>query len=123
MAFQNFNDFAYMNDQLAEDLTITVIGKDTGETDDLGKPIMGPNVVYHVSEVITNTTNPNMTYSQEDGGQLPVGTLYWLSHMVACPKGTIVQRSNGSKYEVVNHADDLAAGMTYYQIKEVGTDE
>lgn len=112
-----------MNHQLAEDLTITVIGKDTGETDDLGKPILGPNVVYHVSEVITNTTNPNMTYSQEDGGQLPVGTLYWLSHMVACPKGTIVQRSNGLKYEVVNHADDLSAGMTYYQIKEVGTDE
>lgn len=112
-----------MNDQLAEDLTITVIGKDTGETDDLGKPILGPNVVNQVSEVITNTTNPNMTYSQEDGGQLPVGTLYWLSHMVACPKGTIVQRSNGSKYEVVNHADDLAAGMTYYQIKEVGTDD
>ncbi|GHP12974.1 hypothetical protein YK48G_03990 [Lentilactobacillus fungorum] len=121
--FENFNSFAFMNDQLAEDLTVTIPGSDTGKTDDLGRPITDDPIVKQVSEPITNTVNPNMTYSMEEGGQLPVGTLYWLSHLSGCPKGTKVKRTNGSQYEVINHADDIQAGLVYYQIKEVGIDE
>ena len=57
------------------------------------------------------------------GWSLPVGTLYWLSGLVSCPKGTKVQRASGATYEVINHGDDFAAGRVYYQLKEVGTDE
>lgn len=121
--FQNFDNFAFMNDQLAEALTVTIPGQNTGQTDDLGRPIMGDPIIKQVNEPIINTVNPNMTYSQEDGGQLPVGTLYWLSHLSGCPKGTKVKRANDVSYEVINHADDIQAGLVYYQIKEVGTDE
>lgn len=123
MNFQNFGNFGFMNDMLAEDLTITIPGHDTGDSDELGRPIMAPATAKKVHEPIVNSTNPNMTYTPEFGGQLPVGTLYWLSGLVGCPKGTKVQRASGATYEVINHGDDFAAGRVYYQLKEVGTDE
>lgn len=123
--FDNFDNFAFMNDMLAEPLTVTIAGKQTGTRDAHGQPIKDPDTTRHVDEPIVNTTNPNLNFNAGIGGELPVGTLYWLSDFNDVPKDTKVVRDNHPDitYTVINRGDDIAAGKTYYQIKEVGSDE
>lgn len=123
--FDNFNNFDFMGNMLAEPLTITVPGEDTRTRDDHGDPIIEGPVVKEVNEAIVNTTNPNMQNGMTIGGTQPVGTLYWRSATSGYPNHTVVVRQAQPtiKYEVISYADDLAAGLTYYQLKEVGNNE
>ena len=121
--FDNFMNFAFAQDMVAEPLTVTVHGRDSGKRDEHGQPVKATDQVLHVNEGITNSTNPNLSFNMVDGGQMPVGTLYWLSHTPHLPKGTTVVRDvePSVQYQTINSGADIQAGLTYYQLKEMGS--
>lgn len=125
MAFCNFDNFAFMNDGISTAITVTIPGQNNGQRDEHGMPITTDDKVLKVTEPIVNTTNPNLNTNATIGGQLPVGTLYWLSTMLDIPLHTkvVIDEQPNVTYEVFNHADDIMAGRRYYELKEVGTDE
>jgi len=123
--FDNFDNFSFIDDMLAEPLTITVPGVDTRKRDEHGHPIIEEAKTFKVEEAIVNNTNPNFQIDMGVGGTQTVGTLYWRSKTSGYPKGTQVVRDEQPNidYEVTAYADDPAAGLTYYSLKEVGANE
>lgn len=116
--FQNFGNFSFMFDRLSQPLKVISQGKQG--YDDLGQPIKNKPVTIEVNEPIVNSQNPNVTYTNTDGGSYPTTTMYWQSNHGEFKKGTIVETQNGTQYQVTSQADDIGAGLFYYTLKKVG---
>ena len=123
--FQNFNQFGFMFDRLAQPLKVYV-PVDGKKRNKLGLPATSDDAYekpLSVTEPIVSNSNPNLTYHNAGGGQVSVGELYWTSKHDGYPLGTKVQTSDGHEYKVISHGLDMPAGLTYYQVQEVGGDE
>ncbi|WP_054691007.1 hypothetical protein [Fructilactobacillus florum] len=100
MRFQNFSNFKFNMKMLAQPLTIT--------TDD---------GTQTVNEPLVNQSNPNINFQSIVGGELEVGTMFWLSKLHV-DKGTRVTDASGTTYQVASIAQDVAGGIMIYSLKE-----
>lgn len=116
--FQNFNNFDFMFNRMAQKLTITTTS--SGGYDDEGYPIKSEDSSVEVNEPLFNTQNPNTSYTNTDGGQYPTSQLYWSSKHSEFDKGTKVTSEKGITYEVTAKSEDIGAELTYYTLKKVG---
>lgn len=119
--FQNFDNFNFMFDEGKQPLTVTIIENNDGERDQHGDPLPRSKKTYHVDEPIINNTNPNLTYTNTDGGQQSTMSTVWESKAIkGAPRNTIVKDSHGHEFRVVGSLKVSFTGLFYYQLKETG---
>lgn len=70
-----------------------------------------------VNEPLVNQSNPNINFRSITGGELEVGSMYWVSKLEDVKKGDHVLLDNEKKYTVVGIAQDIAGGLTIYSLK------
>lgn len=119
MFFDSFGGFEFMFDNLAQD--ITVITTAEVEDTDLGTTSRKANQEVKLHEPILNTQNPNITYSNSDGGQLETTVYYLESKHSEFNKGDEV-RTKDNHFKITAKADDVASGLWFYTLKRVGDD-
>lgn len=94
--------------------------KNRNYRDDLGQPINGSPSAQHVTEPIINTSNPNLTYTNTNGGQQSTIAKVWESYAIKdAPRGTIVKAPK-HKFKTVSSTHITGTKLWYYQLKEVG---
>lgn len=119
MFFDSFGGFEFMFDNLAQD--ITVITTAEVEDEDLGTTSRKANQEVKLHEPILNTQNPNITYSNSDGGQLETTVYYLESKHSELNKGDeVITKDN--HFKITAKADDVASGLWFYTLKRVGDD-
>lgn len=119
MLFDSFGGFEFMFDNLAQD--ITVITTTEVVDNDLGTTSRKANQEVKLHEPILNTQNPNVTYSNADGGQYPTTVYYLESKHSEFNKGDEVITAN-NHFKITAKADDVASGLWFYTLKRVGDD-
>lgn len=120
MLFDSFGGFEFMFDNLAQD--ITVITTTEVVDNDLGTTIRKANQEIKLHEPILNTQNPNVTYSNADGGQYPTTVYYLESKHSEFNKGDEV-KTKDNHFKITGKADDVASGLWFYTLKRVGDDD
>lgn len=118
--FQNYSSFEFMFENLAQD--ITVVTTRQVQDDDLGTTTYEDTSKVHLREPILNTQNPNVTYSNTDGGQYPTTVYYWESKHPEFNKGDKVITTD-NQFKVTAKATDVAGKLWFYTLKRVGDDE
>lgn len=115
--FDNFDNFAFMFDNLARDATVKVMGQ---VVDDLG--VSQPGVIKEVPihEPILNTLVPNDSYSTADGGQIN-STVYQLEskHSEFNKNDEVITDDFGS-FVITDKSSDVAGGLFVYTLKRKG---
>lgn len=120
MFFDNFGSFDFMYGLLSQD--ITVITTTEVKDDDLGTTSRKANQKVQLKEPILNTQNPNITYSNADGGQLSTTVYYLESKHSEFNKGDeVITKDN--HFKITGKADDVAGGLWFYTLKRVGDDD
>lgn len=119
MFFDSFGSFDFMFDNLAQD--ITVITTTEVEDEDLGTTSRQVSKQLQLKEPILNTQNPNITYSNADGGQYPTTVYYLESKHSEFNKGDEVKTAT-DHFKITAKADDVASGLWFYTLKRVGDD-
>lgn len=120
MFFDSFGGFDFMFDNLVQD--ITVITTTEVEDEDLGTTSRKANQAIKLHEPILNTQNPNVTYSNTDGGQYPTTVYYLESKHSEFNKGDEV-KTKDNHFKITGKADDVASGLWFYTLKRVGDDD
>lgn len=121
MNFQNFNNFRFMYDNLAQDITVTTITEDID--DDLGTTKPKASKTVHLHEPILNTLVPNDSYGNADGGQISTTTYKWESKHGDFDKGDQVETSLYGQFKVTDKATDVAGGLYEYTLQRIGDDD
>lgn len=108
-----------MRNEGKQPLTVTIV-KNDGERDEDGEPIDSKQT-YHVNEPIINNTDPNLTYTNTNGGQQSMMSTVWESLAIKdAPRNTIVNDSKGHTFKVVASLQVSFTDLYYYQLKETG---
>lgn len=120
MLFDSYDGFQFMYDTLKQDITI----KQTKQVvdDDLGTTSSEEVSTTHIQAPIINTQNPNVSYSNADGGQYPTTVYYLWTRKSDLNKGDEVITSS-DHFKITAKADDVASGNWYYTLKHVGDDD
>lgn len=114
--FETFDSFAFNYENLAQPIDVIKVH----ETDDeLGNTTKVRGEPVRLYEPIINTQNPNVAYSNGDGGQYPTVTYNWESKHSEYDKGDIVIFDN-NEFKVTAKAVDVASHLWFYTLKRVG---
>lgn len=121
MAFCNFGSFSYSFNAYKRPLTVWTRCSDRNSHNNLGDGIKSVPKAIHVTEPIFTNNNPNLTYTNDYGGQQSTVSKIWESYSIKdAPRGTIVETSKGHKYKTVGSTQVTGTNLWYYQLKEVG---
>lgn len=116
--FQNFDNFAFMYDNLARDATVKIMGEVVDN--DLGVTSTAPIKEVRIHEPILNTLVPNDSYSTADGGQIST-TVYQLEskHSEFNKNDEVITDDFGS-FTIIDKSSDVAGGLFIYTLKRKG---
>lgn len=116
--FQNFDNFAFMYDNLARHATVKIMGEVVDN--DLGVTSTAPVKEVEINEPILNTLVPNDSYSTADGGQIST-TVYQLEskHSEFNKNDEVITDDFGS-FTIIDKSSDVAGGLFIYTLKRKG---
>ncbi|MEJ6401031.1 hypothetical protein [Nicoliella lavandulae] len=110
-----------MFDRLSQPITVDIPYSNSKKRDAHGKPIIDKGQTLELNEPIVNDSNPNLTFTNQPGGQQPQATMYWESKAVKnAPKGTVIKTADLGSFETVSSGQVVTADIVYYQLKRVG---
>lgn len=119
-SFVNFNNFTFMFDRFKQPLTIIEKSDRDDKRDKFGQPVNSMKSMT-VNESIFTTSNPNLTYTNTEGGQQSELSTVWESLAIKdAPRNTIVKDSHGHTFKTVSSTQVSGTNLWYYQLKETG---